>query len=194
MSKESSSGNESVNFPEIPLLEASIEDVLGPVAECGEFYVQAVRGNWIHSGRAVTSMGLGNALLSDRWNPPAKLGKSVNDESTICSAWIGGRIRHLFIDGELPACDGETFLDIGFCFTFRADPTHGWYVGYADSQSYPELWFGIEGYSIPDEETQKAIEQALFELLISRPTELRDYQDSHEYGTFGVRNGVPFYE
>lgn len=116
-----------------------------------------------------TSRSCMRALLSDRWKPPNKLGKSVNEEAFQCSAWLGGRVRKLCIEGDRLPHDGETdseaFLEVGFAVTRIDEPTHGWYVEYADHDGYPMLWFGRVNHPVLDEPTQRALELALFDLL-----------------------------
>jgi len=180
-----------IDFLKIPIENASIGKLLGPVVESGQFLIQAAEVEYhLWEGEVQRSDEIGNWMLSARFRPPQALKMPLNSGAHV-SAWAGGRIRRLFFEGPV-----ENLNTVHFVCTLNDEPTQGWYFMYTCWTLYPMIYFGSKAHpSMPKKHRLKLV-KALFNKLIENKTELVDYEDSIEDddcgGTFGVANGIPF--
>ena len=189
----------SLDFSKVAIERIDVVSVFGPVVQCGEFLVQAAKVDVDFdndlSTEAHVELHLGDMLLSRKFSPPKDLG--IDASSVAISSWLGGRIRHLFFDAAIEdenmKSDGETLLDVDFVCCLADETSAGWGFCYRDTNMYPALWFGsVDAPSVPDK-VRKRLTKALFDKLTESPAEVTDFDDKHDYGTFGVKDGVPFF-
>lgn len=186
-----------VNFSSIPVHGGKVLQCLGtgPVV-LGDYVMQPVKLAPELVGEAVFEIDLGE-MLEAKFKPPKSLGLDTSDLFQTC-AWVGGRMRHLFFGGDIAddeiLSDGEWLLNIDFACC-RINKTHtGFHVAYTSKDGWASLWFGIkEDPTLPDDERPRFTNE-LYGLLTAEPEAVVDYVDRHDFGSFGVRHGKPFFD